>query len=945
GALLLLVVERPPALDEDDFPEPRGLGATGPLGLVVAASGFSALVAQLAWLRLLEPLAGAHELGAALVLAPVLLGMALGAGLGGALFDRLAHPARHLPLLFLAAGVLVLLSLPLAGRLPLALLSGGSEGSGRVVALVQGFVLALVPSALCFGAVLPAAVRVRAGWVGTLAEPAGRLYGWNAVGALTGGLVAGFGLLPLLGAERALLAAGLLLLSIGCVARWRTREGRRLLALGLLVTPLLVLAWPGLLSRWLSSGPGLPEILAARRPLPPGLTLRDAEDLELYAYWFAARPATRLGDPEATPLPPFEGRLGRVALLEEPGGAVGIRRGALRESLFDPDDASRPAATEYALGLLPALLVPDARRALVIGHGAGWTAEAILAASNAELDVAETDRAVLDAARTWRSLERLPVEASPRAHLLPRDGRQVMARATGEARYDIIVSQPSHPWCRASGHLFTQEAFETAHAALTERGVLAQWLNVFDLTPDLLERALASFRHVFPQTWVFRFPGELVLVGFRGAPLMRTDLWEAFFHADNERNLAARRAGFAQPGELWKHFALDATSLARVLPEKTQPLRDDRPELELALAWRRLLGARAEDAQGLLLRGFPPAMETALPDAPVRDRWLTQAVNGWLDVGGVDEARLWCDKIRWGVQPAAALARARASLASGTPATAETNLRSALATWPTRGDVAAAWLNAAASVAPTAAEGDRQAILDRADTLTEERFPDDGQVLAASARLYRSVADANRAGALFARAVAAQDPGPPPGARVQLARLVLSQSGMPADEVQARDLLAADPHTYEDREALDLLMRLAGQGGDERSARQYEHTLGSLERAAGLAHLRAAHALLAAGQSLAALEEARAARVAWSEPGSVHELEALAMLTAMAAARAGGPPVLATPEDAYARLQESVQRSARPEAATARARRMLRWFDLAVPEFLSTPPRAHNDAR
>ena len=44
--------------------------------------------------------------------------------------------------------------------------------------------------------------------------------------------------------------------------------------------------------------------------------------------------------------------------------------------------------------------------------------------------------------------------------------------------------------------------------------------------------------------------------------------WEAFLHPDNEAAEAARRAGFARPGDLWKHIALDAAAsrhLIRVL--------------------------------------------------------------------------------------------------------------------------------------------------------------------------------------------------------------------------------------------------------------------------------------------------------------------------------------------------------------------------------------------
>ncbi|MDF1700373.1 MAG: hypothetical protein P1V36_04370, partial [Planctomycetota bacterium] len=640
----------------------------GRLRLPRAASGMAALMAQMAWLRLLQPLAGAHELGAALLLAPILAAIALGAALAGPLADRLRAPARLLPMLFLGGGLLTLLSLPLAGGAPLRVLTSTADGSGRIGALLAAFVITTAPASLCFGALLPAAVRVRASWTGSTAGPAGRLYGWNAIGALIGSLVAGFFLLPALGAERTLLAAGAIALAVAVLLRWRIHAGRRVLGMLLCVTPLLVLLWPGMLNAWLASGPATVDIIAARNPLPPGLTLKDRDDVALYARYFAGQLAAGTDDAEAQTLPVFDGRLGRVTLIEEPSGIVGLRRGALRESIFAPDDPGEASATEYALGLLPSLLAPDAKRALVIGHGAGWTAEAVLSASDAQVDVAEVDDSILAAARLWRGLEALPSERLERARILARDGRLLLRQAAdgpASGRYDLIVSQPSHPWSRASGHLFSVEAFESARDALREGGVMAQWLGLLDLTPTLLKRALASFRQAFPEAWVFRFPGEVILLGFRDPPRVDTPRWEAFFHAENRRSDAARRAGFARPGDLWKHFALDSASLERVIPPATEPLRDDRPSLELTLAYRRLEGADPENAEGVLLEGFPPSMEKALPEVAVRERWLTQAVEGWLATGGADEATHWTRTLRFGSTIEGTLVRARVARRGG----------------------------------------------------------------------------------------------------------------------------------------------------------------------------------------------------------------------------------------------------------------------------------------
>src|SRR5205085_3748365 len=113
----------------------------------------------------------------------------------------------------------------------------------------------------------------------------------------------------------------------------------------------------------------------------------------------------------------------------------------------------------------------------------------------------------------------LLVRTAPNAHLHIVDGRVMLrlaaAKPDGE-RYDVIVSQPSHPWVPGAGHLFTREAYALARSALNRGGVFAQWLNVFSMTRELLMTALKAWHDVFPECWVLRYYDELVLVGFTG---------------------------------------------------------------------------------------------------------------------------------------------------------------------------------------------------------------------------------------------------------------------------------------------------------------------------------------------------------------------------------------------------------------------------------------------
>ncbi len=188
------------------------------LAPALLATGAAALVHETAWLRCLVPALGAGALPAAAVSAGVLLGLGLGAAIGGRLADRTRAPLFVLAgaegtaaaMAFALPPVATALSGPLADPWPLLLA-----------------VLALTAVSLPLGASLPAALRV----VAPAREAAGSafrlLYGVNTLGAVLGVLAAAAWLVEALGnrgairvaaAAQAVVAGALLLVG----RRWRS---------------------------------------------------------------------------------------------------------------------------------------------------------------------------------------------------------------------------------------------------------------------------------------------------------------------------------------------------------------------------------------------------------------------------------------------------------------------------------------------------------------------------------------------------------------------------------------------------------------------------------------------------------------------------------------------------------------------------------------------------
>lgn len=943
-------------------PPPQAAAAAAPgarrarVGTVLALTGLCGLGAEVAAFRLLEPLAGPHLWGVVLLLLPVLVGLALGGVLGGRVARRTASPVRALTVALLLAGVGMLAVPWVAGLLPRLLLESGSPlGVARVGLLALGNTLALLPLMVASGACFPLAVRVAQEAGEGPAEASGRLGAANALGALAGSLLAGFALLPLLGATHVLLLLASLLLAAAPLWHLAHAPGRRVAVACIAALPLGVLALPPVHAALRASAPQQPELVAvvARRPpivprageAPFRLQLAGREDVALYAAWFGGRPTRPALHEDGPLLPPRDGRMGTVSLLEEPGGVVRLRSNGLSEAQLDPQQPDQGSATEVALGLLPALAHPAPRRALVIGHGAGWTVESVLSTDVQSVDVAELDGTLLGLVEDWRG-HRLAVRSDPRARLWLADGRLLLRQAAhGDApRYDVIASQPSHPWVPGAGHLFTLEAYELAREALAPGGVFAQWLNLFEMSPDLVRQSLATFRAAFPQCWVFLFQQEAVLLGFESAPALDPARWTALLEQRPSVKALAGPAGLARPGDLWRRLVLDADGIERVAPAALHPpVRDDRPSLELGLAWRVLAEAEAQESLqgrqvdlGALLRtGFPPDMAHVLPEPRARARFVQQAVQGWLDAGDLPMATRWEQAAAWGAEGEALLTRAALARARGDALAAEGLLRRAVRESPGEAEWVAGWIGLL-SVGVV----DRPDLCERARAdaqAASARHEGHGLVHVGRALLEAACGDFAAARAQYEAALRARSPEAPPDTAARYARLLLL-GGVPrpaaplgpdlGDEMLALSLLRSAPLEGLALDDLELRVRLEGRLGDAQNLREAEALVMARRASDARQAVRNAWGWLLALDGTALGEAQRAMRLD-ARNVEACEVAALALLQAARASRrpADVPLLEASAREHLAKALRASPPRERP-AVLARAQAYLRWFGL-----------------
>jgi spermidine synthase len=104
---------------------------------------------------------------------------------------------------------------------------------------------------------------------------------------------------------------------------------------------------------------------------------------------------------------------------------------------------------------------------------------------------------------------------------------------TTREKFDVITSDPIHPWVKGAATLYTKEYFEHVKARLNPGGVVSQWLPLYESTEDAVRSEIATFLQVFPNGVVWRNDDgngrgyDVLLVGRLEEAPINVDTWQA----------------------------------------------------------------------------------------------------------------------------------------------------------------------------------------------------------------------------------------------------------------------------------------------------------------------------------------------------------------------------------------------------------------------------------
>jgi spermidine synthase len=258
-----------------------------------------------------------------------------------------------------------------------------------------------------------------------------------------------------------------------------------------------------------------------------------------------------------------EGMNASVAVTELEGGTRNFHISGRVEASSDSTDMR----IERMLGHIPGLFHPEPKSVLVVGCGAGVTAGTfVLYPSVKRIVICEIEPLIPRVVARYFGPENYDVLDDPRVEVVFDDARHYIL--TTKEKFDIITTDPIHPWIKGSATLYSKEFFQVCKRHLNPDGIVALWVPFYESTLETVKSELATFFEVFPDgtIWSNDIVGQgydSVVVGKSGGLKINLDELEARLNRQDHQAITQSLAeiGFKSVVQMLATYAGQASDL------------------------------------------------------------------------------------------------------------------------------------------------------------------------------------------------------------------------------------------------------------------------------------------------------------------------------------------------------------------------------------------------
>jgi predicted membrane-bound spermidine synthase len=424
------------------------------LPVIVFITGAAVLIIEVSATRILAPYFGNTLFSVSSIISVILGALSIGYYLGGIFVDK--YP-KFLVFFFLIsiAGVFSLLIQVFSKTILPAL---GYSFDIRTGPLITSLVLFFSPS-LILGMISPFAIKLKSFECNNIGKVSGSIFFWSTLGSIAGSLMTGFLLIPHFGISKIIISTGLLLVIIGFIGFWFSRNDdknkwfRRIESFLFLMVPILILQTIFL------SKPN--PFVFQKDGLYSQITVRD----------------TKINNKDA--------RVLNLDLSDE-------------SAIFLESEELPFEYTRYYI--LYKIINPQAEKVLFLGGGSYSTPRKILLDENfvKRVDVVEIEPELYQIAKQYFRLQE-----DPRLFSYISDGRRFLKDVN--QKYDVIFADVYYSLFSIPIHFTTEEFFELAKDKVSEDGFfLMNIIGSLDKGDNLfLLSEIKTFQSVFTNSYFF----------------------------------------------------------------------------------------------------------------------------------------------------------------------------------------------------------------------------------------------------------------------------------------------------------------------------------------------------------------------------------------------------------------------------------------------------------
>ena len=402
----------------------------------VVTMGFSGLVAEILLLREFLIIFSGNEFSIGVILANWLILEALGAFYLGRTVERSKNKLETFTLLTLLFSISFLISIYLIRILKGMLGASIGESIGFFPMFYASFLL-LLPVSLLHGALFTYSVHIYSKISSQDASPAGRVYAYETVGMVIGGIVCTYLIIPYLDTFQA--ASGIALLNSGvCLALlapgWHAGRHQKLtLMITSLITFLLLV------------------LTTQANKLHATSITAQWKNQQIVHYQ--------------------NSQYGNICVIENEGQYIFFQDGIPNIITPIPDI---PLVEEFVH--LPLLAHPNPQKLLILSGGAGGVInEALKHPSIETLEYAELDPLIINLLKKFTTPLTESEFNDSRVSIKHMDGRLFLK--TTRTNYDLIFIGVTEPSNLQTNRFFTKEFFSLARERLNEDGILVLGLS------------------------------------------------------------------------------------------------------------------------------------------------------------------------------------------------------------------------------------------------------------------------------------------------------------------------------------------------------------------------------------------------------------------------------------------------------------------------------------